>query len=340
MLNPVDAITQALKQGVNPEDIRQAIGGNPELLQILQAQVDRVRLEAIGQGNPISELARSRSHVLIASKTGAGKTSFMLAFIADACAYFANCAWSIITPKNDNYFGWAAVKGQRVVTYLDLPESPIDTSWVDVMHREVSRVYRVFVQRNRHDQAAMRRGENPKQWPPVFLFIDEYYALYSWLKKLPKVEEEQDDGKGGVKLVKVPDERGNQIAQMLRYIVAMGRSLGVYLIVCGQSSNCEEIGFSGDGRRNFGFVALGKHKTHEGTLVGYDCISGAWSNSSLFADREQVDRLKRQLKTVIAKAQSMGDLPVALINAGEARLWIVPDLRAIAQAKIPLPNAV
>jgi hypothetical protein len=340
MNGSADVIAQALKSGVTPEEIRRAANGDPELLTALQVQVDRLRLESVGECNPIAQLARSPGHTLFASKTGAGKTSFLQALIADACLYFPECAWSIVTPKNDNFFGWPTIQGQRVVTYLDLPESPSDTTWVDVLHREVSRVYRVFVRRNRFDKSAIRAGGQPSDWPPVFLVIDEYFALYSLLKRLPKIEQEQDDGKGGLKRVKVPDERGGEITQMLQYIVLMGRSLGVYLILSGQSANCEEIGFSSDGRRNFRIVALGKRQTHTGTPVGYECLFGALNNSFLFADREQVAQIKRQIKFVIAQAQAMGDLPVALINGGQTRLWIVPDLREIARAPIPLPKSV
>jgi len=250
-------------------------------------------------GDIIGEITKTTLHILIATKSGAGKSTTLNAIIQRLMTDKPEATFNIVDPKTTDWFGLQ--QSTDIVTYLnqDTPSEQLDAAL-----EAINKTYAKLKARRKAVQKALREGKPVPKFSQHYLILDEWYKVYADIVRLKRVDE---------------------FAEPLGEIISMGRELGIQLILVSISHLCGEIGFSGPARECFSVLAQGR--VGENNDVGYAPIVRALKDSYLFQDKAQRLLLEQQLNQAIAMAKKEGDRPVMLITMGIPRIALGPDLK-------------
>ena len=250
-------------------------------------------------GDIIGEITKTTLHILIATKSGAGKSTTLKAIIKRLMTDKPEATFNIVDPKTTDWFGLQQTTD--IVTYLnqDTPSEQLDAAL-----EAINKTYSKLRARRKAVQKALREGNSIPKFSQHYLILDEWYKVYADIVRLKRVDE---------------------FAEPLGEIISMGRELGIQLILVSISHLCGEIGFSGPARECFSVLAQGR--VGENNDVGYAPIVRALKDSYLFQNKAQRSLLEQQLNQAIAMAKKEGDRPVMLITMGIPRIALGPDLK-------------
>lgn len=254
-------------------------------------------------GDIINEIATTLTHILLACRTGAGKSTFLKALIHQTLQLYPDTQFTIIDPKTTDWLGLQF--HPNAVTYLNGDnenqlEALLNTSqsvFEELSHRKEQK-----------QQSILSRGKYKDRHPYIFL-IDEWFSLYDKCKRNKKV--------------------GDKIIGYLNEIVAQGRELKVFLWVVSQSHLCGEIGFSSSMRHSFCPVALGAR------AASFEPLWSMAGDANLFSARRDRDALQQTLETAINKC---GKNRVILTVTGTPKVSVLPNLGWVHKATVSLPG--
>jgi energy-coupling factor transporter ATP-binding protein EcfA2 len=250
-------------------------------------------------GDIIGEIIRTSLHILIATKSGAGKSTTLKALIHRLMTDKPGATFNIVDPKTTDWFGLQ--RTTDVVTYLG---SGTSSEQLDTAIEAINKTSEKLKQRKKAMQSALKSGANKPKFAQHYLVLDEWYKVLADIKRL---------------------KREDEFSEPLGEIVSMGRELGIQLILVSVSHLCKEIGFSGPVRECFSVLAQGR--VGENNDVGYAPITRALNDAYLFQDRQQSGLLQQQLAQAIAMAKKQGDRPVLLTTMGIPKIALMPDLK-------------
>lgn len=250
-------------------------------------------------GDIIGEIVRTSLHILIATKSGAGKSTTLKAIIHRLMTDKPEATFNIVDPKTTDWFGLQ--RTTDIVTYLG---SGTSSEQLDTAIDAINKTYEKLKQRKKAMQSALKNGTSKPKFAQHYLVLDEWYKVLADIKRL---------------------KREDEFSEPLGEIVSMGRELGIQLILVSVSHLCKEIGFSGPVRECFSVLAQGR--VGENNDVGYAPITRALNDAYLFQDRQQSGLLQQQLAQAITMAKKQGDRPVLLTTMGIPKIALMPDLK-------------
>lgn len=250
-------------------------------------------------GDIIGEITKTSLHILVTTKSGAGKSTTLKAIIHRLMTDKPEATFNIIDPKTTDWFGLQ--RTTDIVTYLG---SGSASEQLDAAIEAINKTYKKLQHRKDAKQAALKSGKPKPNFAQHYLVLDEWYKVLASIKRL---------------------KREDEFFEPLDEIVSLGREMGVQLILVSVSHLCKEIGFSGPVRQCFSVLAQGR--VGENNDVGYEPITMALNDSYLFSDRQQSKLLQQQLTQAIAMAEKQGDRPVLLTTMGIPKIALMPDLK-------------
>lgn len=250
-------------------------------------------------GDIIGEITKTSLHILIATKSGAGKSTTLKAIVQRLMSDKPEATFNIVDPKTTNWFGLQETTD--IVTYLG---SGSASEQLDTAIDAINKTYWKLKQRKEAKQSALKKGLPEPKFAQHYLVLDEWYKVFADIKRL---------------------KREDEFFEPLGEIISLGREMGVQLILVSVSHLCKEIGFSGPVRECFSILAQGR--VGENNDVGYAPITRALNDAYLFQDRQQSGLLQQQLAQAIAMAKKQGDRPVLLTTMGIPKIALMPDLK-------------
>jgi hypothetical protein len=250
-------------------------------------------------GDIIGEIAETDLHILIATKSGAGKSTALKGIIHRIKDSTPAAKFTIIDPKTTDWLGLQSEEG--IVTYLDQDSQD---EQLDAASEQIGRVFHIMKNRIKSIQKVLREGGNRPVFAPHYLILDEWWVLQGMIES---------------------SKRESEFFGMLNQIVAMGREMSVRLILVAQTHLCTQIGFSDPVRGCFSVLALGR--MGEKNSVGYRPIEAALTDAKLFPNKQQRISLATTLQDAIAMAKKQGDRPVLLTTMGIPKIALMPDLK-------------
>lgn len=256
---------------------------------------------AVFTGDIIGEIAATDLHILIATKTGAGKSTTLKAVIHQIKQNNSSANFAIIDPKTTDWLGLQ--RSSKCVTYLDQNTT---AEQLDAALASIENVFNILQSRKNSKQQALKSGFVIPSFDSQYLIIDEWFSIYDSVKR---------------------QKREDAFMEPLNQIVAQGRELKVHLILVGQSHLCGEIGFSTAMRRSFAVLAQGRMGKNRD--VGYEPIAATIEDPNMFRNKSDRESLMYCLKEAIAMAQKHGDRPVLLTTMGVPKIALLPDLKHI-----------
>lgn len=252
-------------------------------------------------GDIIGEIAATDLHILIATKTGAGKSTTLKAVIHRINQDNPSAKFTIIDPKTTDWLGLQ--RSTRCVTYL---EQDTTAEQLDAALISVQDTFDLLQSRKNQKQQALKSGRDIPKFNSQYLIIDEWFSIYDSVKR---------------------QKREDAFMEPLNQIVAQGRELKVHLILVGQSHLCGEIGFSTAMRRSFAVLAQGRMGKNRD--VGYEPITATIEDPNMFRNKSERDGLTACLQSAISMAQNQQDRPVLLTTMGIPKIALLPDLKHI-----------
>lgn len=250
-------------------------------------------------GDIIGEIAETDLHILIATKSGAGKSTALKGVIHRIKNTSPASRFSIVDPKTTDWLGLQSEEG--VVTYLD---QDTQEEQLDAASEQIRYVFQIMKNRIKACQKALRENSRRPVFAPHYLILDEWWVLQSMIES---------------------SKRETEFFGMLNQIVAMGREMDVRLILVAQTHLCTQIGFSDPVRGCFSVLALGR--MGEKNDVGYRPIEAALSDAKLFPNKQQRLSLLAMLQDAITMAKKQSDRPVLLTTMGIPKIALMPDLK-------------
>jgi hypothetical protein len=252
-------------------------------------------------GDIIGEIAATDLHILIATKTGAGKSTTLKAVIYRISQDNPLAKFTIIDPKTTDWLGLQ--RSSECVTYL---EQNTTSEQLDSALRSIANTFDLLQSRKNLKQQALKNGRDIPKFNSQYLIIDEWFSIYDSVKR---------------------QKREDAFMEPLNQIVAQGRELKVHLILVGQSHLCGEIGFSTAMRRSFAVLAQGRMGKNRD--VGYEPVAATIEDPNMFRNKSDREALMGRLQTAIAMAQKHQDRPVLLTTMGIPKIALLPDLKYI-----------
>lgn len=252
-------------------------------------------------GDIIGEIAATDLHILIATKTGAGKSTTLKAVIHRISKNNPLAKFAIIDPKTTDWLGLQ--RSTKCVTYL---EQDTTSEQLDAALSSIENVFDILQSRKNLKQQALKNGRDIPKFNSQYLIIDEWFSIYDSIKR---------------------QKREDAFMEPLNQIVAQGRELKVHLILVGQSHLCGEIGFSTAMRRSFAVLAQGRMGKNRD--VGYEPIAATIEDPNMFRNKSDREALMRSFQEAIAIAQKHDDRPVLLTTMGVPKIALLPDLKYI-----------
>ena len=192
-------------------------------------------------GDIIGEIAATDLHILIVTKSGAGKSTALKAIVRRIKEDTPASKFGIVDPKTTDWLGLQSEEG--VVTYLD---QDTQDEQLDAASEQISHAFQIMKSRIRAVQKVLREGGKRPVFAPQYLILDEWWVLQDMIGSL---------------------KRESEFFGMLNQIIAMGREMSVRLILVAQTHLCTQIGFSDPVRGCFSVLALGR--MGEKNDVGY-----------------------------------------------------------------------
>lgn len=255
-------------------------------------------------------LATYDGHLMIASRTGAGKTSTLLAAMeAILGVYGGKAILRVVDPKQSSWAGLEAdEKAVRYPGTTDPEGAAFDL--LEALQEATAELSR----RAKARRQARSEGKkcNP---PPYYLILDEQVSLLSL------AEQYDAQGHEGPKVLP-------QAKAALNSLLLMGREDRVRLWVCGQSHLCQDAGFNSSIRDSFGVVAQGRQGD-------FRSIERAICDQYLIPSKAERDRLQAELGELKAIA---GERPIIFSAIKGYRLGLLPDLEGIKDRRFLEPQ--
>lgn len=255
-------------------------------------------------------LASYDGHLMIASRTGAGKTSTLLAAMeAMLSIYGGKAILRIVDPKQS---GWAGLEAdEKAVRYPDLADP--EGAAFDLLEA----LQEATAELSRRSKARRKARSEGKKWspPPYYLILDEQVSLLSLAGQYDM------QGNEGPKILP-------QVKAALNSILLMGREDRVRLWVCGQSHLCQDAGFNSSVRDSFGVIAQGRDGD-------FRSIERAIGDQYLIPSKAERDRLQAELSELKAIA---GERPIIFSAIKGYRLGLLPDLEGIKDRRFLEPQ--
>lgn len=274
--------------------------------QISMDNLQEDKSNEVFTGDIIGEIAATDLHILIATKTGAGKSTTLKAVIHRINQDNPSAKFTIIDPKTTDWLGLQ--RSTRCVTYL---EQDTTAEQLDAALISVQDTFDLLQSRKNQKQQALKTGREIPKFNSQYLIIDEWFSIYDSVKR---------------------QKREDSFMEPLNQIVAQGRELKVHLILVGQSHLCGEIGFSTAMRRSFAVLAQGRMGKNRD--VGYEPITATIEDPNMFRNKSERDGLTACLQSAIAMAQKQQDRPVLLTTMGIPKIALLPDLKHIESVSL------
>lgn len=281
--------------------IAEPVAPLPKVEAIVKEIPDIEPNELVFTGDVIGEIAATDLHILIATKTGAGKSTTLKAVIHRIKQNNLLAEFAIIDPKTTCWLGLQ--RSTKCVTYL---EQNTTAEQLNAALSSIENVFSKLQSRKNQKQQALKNGLEIPKFNSQYLIIDEWFSIYDSVKR---------------------QKREDAFMEPLNQIVAQGRELKVHLILVGQSHLCGEIGFSTAMRRSFAVLAQGRMGKNRD--VGYEPIAATIEDPNMFRNKSDRESLMYCLKEAIAMAQKHGDRPVLLTTMGVPKIALLPDLKYI-----------
>lgn len=262
------------------------------VLEAIAAEADSIDLGAL--------IANYDGHLMLACRTGAGKTTTVLSALEQIHRQHEGRAIvKVVDPKQSSWAGLEKVPGR--VRYPNLRDPRSAELFLTAL-REASDELDT---RSQERRAAREAGE-PYDPEPYYLVIDEENIL------LALAEQYDTEGYDGPKILP-------RIKSNLNALVLAGREDRVYLWIVGQSHLCQDAGFNGAVRDSFAVLCQGR-------AGNFQSIERAIGDSYLIPAKSERDRLQAKLTELRAVA---GDRPIAFCSIGGYHLGLVPDLSSV-----------
>ena len=278
-----------------PEVGRQEPAPPKEEKPVLEAIADEA--DSIDLGRLI---ANYDGHLMLACRTGAGKTTTVLSALEQIHRQHEGRAIvKVVDPKQSSWAGLEKVPGR--VRYPNLRDPRSAELFLTAL-REASDE---LDNRSQERRAAREAGEEYDP-PPYYLVIDEENIL------LALAEQYDTEGYDGPRILP-------RIKSNLNALVLAGREDRVYLWIVGQSHLCQDAGFNGAVRDSFAVLCQGR-------AGNFQSIERAIGDSYLIPAKSERDRLQARLVELRAVA---GDRPIAFCSIGGYHLGLVPDLSGV-----------
>lgn len=255
-------------------------------------------------------LASYDGHLMIASRTGAGKTSTLLAAMeAILGVHGGKAILRVVDPKQSSWAGLEA--DENAVRY------PGTTDPEGAAFDLLEALQEATAELSRRAKARRQARSEGKKWspPPYYLILDEQVSL------LALAEQYDAQGHEGPKVLP-------QAKAALNSILLMGREDRVRLWVCGQSHLCQDAGFNSSIRDSFGVVAQGRQGD-------FRSIERAIGDQYLIPSKAERDRLQVELGELRAIA---GERPIIFSAVKGYRLGLLPDLEGIKDRRFLEPK--
>lgn len=280
---------------------RDAALGTPSLQKKSDRDCVPVNDSSVFTGDIIGEIAATDLHILIATKTGAGKSTTLKAVIYRISQDNPSAKFAIIDPKTTDWLGLQ--RSTNCVTYL---EQDTTSEQLDAALSSIEKIFGILQSRKNQKQQALKNDRDIPKFNSQYLIIDEWFSIYDSIKR---------------------QKREDSFMEPLNQIAAQGRELKVHLILVGQSHLCGEIGFSTAMRRSFAVLAQGR--MGENRDVGYEPIAATIEDPNMFRNKSERTALMRSFQEAIAIAQNRDDRPVLLTTMGVPKIALLPDLKYI-----------
>lgn len=295
------AVTTTAVEVRQPEPV--AIGGGivPTTPAPVQQYFDDRDYWAEPEAEPILEvsdvaqmMALYDGHVLVASKTGSGKTTLVQAAIAKAHDHYQGMIdFFIIDPKGASWLGLEHDADYAFVARDD--KLHLATSMIDKL---------VKVLQSRQQQRMSQGGHWYDGAPmPVVLIIDECNSLYSRLKSLNKSQAEN-------------------FARAVQLIIFQGREDNVHVWLFAQTTRVEQLGLNTSVQDNMSVIALarnGNYESIEDALGNRYMIGSTTTKKRLTADYEQYKSSTPDIAIPIAVITNNGGEMVQLPDYSQYR---------------------
>lgn len=254
------------------------------------------------QGDIINEIA-TLTHILLACRTGAGKSTFLKALIHRILQLYPDTQFNICDPKTTDWLGLQF--HPNTVTYLKGDEE----KQLEDLYSITCTAFEELSQRKEQKQQSLLNRTKYTERHPYILLIDEWFTLYDKCKRNKKI--------------------GDKIIGNLNEIVSQGRELNVWLWVVSQSHLCGEIGFSSSMRHSFCPVGLGAR------AASFEPLWAMAGDANLFSSRRDRDALQQTLETAIREC---GQNRVILTVTGTPKVSILPNLNWVHDTAVQLPG--
>lgn len=270
----------------------------------------RTNKPEIYRGDILDELAKTTLHIMFGVMSGAGKSTSMKAIIWKIHANNPTAKFIIVDPKTTDWLGLQLFP--KTVYYL----SGEVLDQLVGLKNAVAIAYNILDARISKGQRLLERNKTPLEPEfDIYLIVDEWFALFDALKKLP---------------AKLKAEYFlNDIPLYINALIAKGREHKIHVFLVAQTHLSTETGISTAMRRSLALVGQGR-LTPDGD-GGYASIEGIINDSNVFKYSGTRRHLTDCLQLAIAEA---GNLPVIMTTMGTPRVGLLDDLSHIHSLKI------
>lgn len=314
------SLPQSDKDNINPIediDIDYKHFEEEETEYKLKDSIDWEQYPLVNPGNLMDELVDFETHIVFATKTRAGKSTFLKSLI-----YFISRRkkelgekqprFIIGDPKTTNWLNLHKIP--NVVTYI----SGSSDEQLTKIQQISSQSYGILQNRINAVQKAIHQGLTPSdiisEFEDVYIILDEWFATYDKVNK------------SGTKFK-------NSIMGNLNDILAKGSELKIHLILVAQSHLSGEIGFSGAMKKSFIWIIGGRQGDKKD--VGWESIKNAINGRSpLLEIKSEKMRMLESLEQAKEIASKLNNRPVAFVLKSEAEMFVLPDLSFIKDVSL------
>lgn len=250
--------------------------------------------------NILDAAAETNSHILIATKTGAGKTTTLLAIIFKVYKRLeGKVQFFIVDPKGSSWLGLENIKN----TYRTRENRVVATPAVQYplgmdIQPAIDQIQIVY------DLLVCRIEKKDKDVEDhIYLIIDEWLSVYSTAQL------------GNARLF-------NFLKLMVNTILNQGREYKVHLVIVGQSHYVTDCGFSSAIRQSFGVLCQGR--VGQKKDVGYAPVTKAIKDKWLI-DVDDAPNLLLDFQKAVRLAAEQNDRPVIMSTMGSPRIGLAED---------------
>lgn len=237
-------------------------------------------------------------HLVVASRTGSGKTTLELNYIARQ-KEVDDSEFLICTGKQSVWMGLEDQQGQDALPRV-INISLSDASSIEPLLQRLR--WCVKTQETREQTRVEKRKAGQKVNPrPIRILIDEWLVVVKVAKK---------HGKDSFK----------ELIDLVETIVFKGREDRVFITLVAQGHHCGTLHLDGDLRMNLGVIALGGAEN-------YQSITAAISDGYLVEDAYERKQLQEQYQRLISEDPQGRIFYTSIGGHTVERMEVLPDMQ-------------